>query len=328
MAELRWNPLLRDWVMVAGNRQGRPQMPKDWCPFCPGSGRVPEHYDVLRYPNDFPALRSDPPAPDAVDTDPLFRVAPSYGKCEVLLYSPDHHGTVAQLSDAHVHKLARLWLEVFRDMRADEKIKYSYIFENRGAAVGVTMPHPHGQAYGYPFVPSRIAQEYASALDYYRENGRCLMDDLLAAERRDGRRILFDNGHFTVYMPFCEEWTYGLHLAANRHLATLADMTPAELDALGEAVRAVCGLYDSLFDTLFPYMMCMHNAPVNTANAAETDACWLFHIEFMPPLRSAEVQQFRASSESGAGAWCNPNCPEDKVGELRAAYEKYISARK
>ncbi len=323
MAELRWNPLLRDWVMIAGNRQGRPQMPKDWCPFCPGSGKVPDDYDVYRYPNDFPALSDSPPTPDAVDTDPLFAVAPSYGRCEVLLYSPDHHGTVAQLSDGHVHKLARLWRDVFVDMQADPRIKYSYIFENRGAEVGVTMPHPHGQAYGYPFVPKTLEQESASAKAHMAETDECLFCGLLRAEQKDGRRILFENAHFVVFVPYFSNWTYGCHLYAKRHIGTLADMTGAELDALGETVRAVCGMYDGLFDKLMPYMMCMHNAPVNTGDDALEEA-FHFHIEFMPPMRSATVQQVRASSESGAGAWCNPNCPEDKAVELRKAYEKYI----
>lgn len=328
MAELRWNPLLKDWIMVASNRQSRPQMPKDWCPFCPGSGKVPDHYDVHRYPNDFPALSGNPPEPDAVDTDPLFQVAPSYGKCEVLLYSPDHHGTVAGLSDEHVHKLARMWRQVFDEMRADDKIKYCYIFENRGAAVGVTMPHPHGQAYGYPFLPKKLEQEYEAAREHFAQTGSCLFCELLAAEKKAGRRILFENEHFTVYVPFFSQLTYGAHVCANRHVANIGEMTDAELDSLGETVRAVNGMYDSLFDTLFPYMMCMHNSPINTGDDKAVADSYHFHIEFMPPMRSATVQQFQASSESGAGAWCNPNCPEDKALELKAAYEKYIASRK
>ncbi len=322
MSELRWNPITKDWIMVAGNRQSRPQMPKDWCPFCPGSGKVPDSYDVYRYPNDFPALSTTPPTPDAVDTDELFKVAPSYGKCEVLLYSPDHHGTVSKLSDEHVHKLARLWRDVFCDMRDDPKLKYSYIFENRGEAVGVTMPHPHGQAYGYSYIPKVLEQELASASEYYGENGRCLFCELLAAEKRDGRRIVFSNDYFTVYVPFFSNWTYGVHVIANEHVCDLAHMSEQQLDALGETVRAVSGMYDSLFDTLFPYMMCMHNAPINS-DIENVEEIYHFHIEFMPPMRSANVQQFRASSESGAGAWCNPNCPESKALELKSAYEKY-----
>lgn len=322
MAELRWNPLSKEWIMIASHRQARPQMPKNWCPFCPGSGRVPDKFDVYRYPNDFPALSKTPPEPDDVSSDSLFEVAPSYGVCEVLLYSSEHNGSVCRLSDAHVHKLARMWREVFVDFRADPSIKYVYIFENRGAPVGVTMPHPHGQAYGYPFVPKRLEEEMYSAKEYLEQNGTCLYCDLLKAESGDGRRVIFINDYFTVYVPFFSQVVYGAHVMANRHLPDISAMSEAELDALGETVRAVSGMYDNLFDLELPYMMCMHNAPVNPSDLEDA---FHFHIEFIPPMRSGTVQQFFASSETGAGAWCNPSSPEEKAAELRTAYQKYIS---
>ena len=240
----------------------------------------------------------------------------------MLLYSPDHHGTVAALSDAHVHRLARMWREVFDDMQADPKIKYCYLFENRGAVVGVTMPHPHGQAYGYPFLPSRIGREVDSARGYLTQHESCLFCDLLKEELADGRRILFQNKHFTAYLPFYSPLTYGANLIANRHVASIGGMTEEELDSLGEAVHSMVGMYDSLFDMPFPYMMCMHNAPIHSELDGIDEACH-FYIEFIPPMRGADRQQFFASSETGAGAWCNPNCPEEKAQELRAAYEKY-----
>ncbi len=323
MAELRWNPITKDWTMVASHRQARPTMPKDWCPFCPGSGKVPDHFDVLRYPNDFPALSVPPREPDDVASEPFFKVRPAYGRCEVLLYSPDHHGRVCDLSDAHVHKLAAMWRDIFDDMRADPNIKYVFIFENKGEVVGVTMPHPHGQAYGYPFMPKKLEQELASAQEYHDENGDCLFCDMLAEEVKDGRRIVFRNEYFTAYIPFFSPLTYGIHVTANRHVPHLSAMTKEELDALGKTVRGVAGMYDSLFDTSFPYMMCMHNAPVNTEDDEAVNKAFHFHIEFIPPMRSGTVQQFFASSETGAGVWCNPSSPEVKAEEMRAAYEKY-----
>ena len=326
MAELRWNPILKDWVMVASHRQARPTMPKGWCPFCPGSGKVPEHFEVHRYPNDFPALSVNPPVPDDVASDPLFQVEPAYGRCEVLLYSPKHTGTVAELSDEHTHKLAAMWREVFDDMAGDPKIKYCFIFENRGEPVGVTMPHPHGQCYGYPFLPKTLERELSTAKEYSEEHGACLFCNLLDAELKDTRRIIFKNDHFVVYMPFFENLTYGIHVTARRHVPHIGAMTREELDCLGETVRDTVGMYDSLFDTAFPYMMYMHNAPTQSQYAG-AETFYHFHIEFVPPLRSATVQQFFASSETGAGAWCNPNCPEEKAAELRAAYEKYLKGR-
>lgn len=320
MAELRYNPITKDWVMVASHRQARPQMPKDWCPFCPGSGNVPdEGFDVLRYPNDFPALSQSPPAPDDV-AGGFFVTAPAYGKCEVLLYSDKHTATLAELDDAHVTKLAEMWRDCFIDISADEKIKYVYIFENRGDVVGVTMPHPHGQVYGYSFIPKKIAEEIEGATAHYTKNGSNIFCDLLKQEKADGRRIIFENEHFTVYVPFFSPITYGVHVTANRQVPHLAAMTEDEIAALGKTLRACCGMYDSLFGTAFPYMMCMHNAPVNSG---DFNKIWQFHVEFFPPMRAANKQQFFASSETGAGAWCNPTAPEEKAEELRQAYARF-----
>ena len=324
MAELRYNPIARDWVMVASHRQARPQMPKGWCPFCPGSGKVPdEGYDVFRYPNDFPAMSVTPPAPDNVADGDLFITQPAYGRCEVLLYTAQHTAHLSDLSDAHVHKLARLWRDVYADFASDPKIKYAFIFENRGECVGVTMPHPHGQAYGYPFVPRVIRDELAGAKEHYSKTGSCLFCDLLAKELADGWRVIHENAHFVLYMPFFAQTAYCTHITAKRHLANYNQMTEPELAALGEIVRDTAGMYDALFDMPFPYMMCTHCAPTD----GSADSYYHFHIEFIPPMRSADKQQFFASSETGAGAWCNPTCPEEKALKLRQAWTKARSRK-
>ncbi len=126
MAELRWHPLIKDWVMIASHRQHRPQMPKDWCPFCPGSGKVPDDYEVFKYDNDFPALSQEPPAPDDVPTG-FYKTREAYGKCEVILYSPKHTITLPELPTNHIAKLMDLWTERFIELRKDEKIKYIFI---------------------------------------------------------------------------------------------------------------------------------------------------------------------------------------------------------
>lgn len=318
MAELRWHPLIQDWIMIASNRQDRPQMPKDYCPFCPSFGNVPE-YEVMEYDNDFPALSQNPPVPDDVATD-FFKVKPSYGKCEVILYSPGHTVTLPELSDAHMKKLVDLWCERFRVISADEKIKYVFIFENRGEMVGVTMPHPHGQIYGYSFLPKKLELETKSAKEYYKEKQVCLFCDMLKNEVEENKRIIFRNGHFTVFLPFYSEYPYGVYIMPNRHVPYLTDFTEEEKNALGLTLRDTVGMLDSLFGFRFPYMMCMHNAPVNSGDFSKD---FHFHIEFFPPMRSAEKQKFNASSETGAWASCNPTCPEETSEELRAAYKRY-----
>lgn len=323
MAELRWHPLINDWVMIASHRQARPQMPKNWCPFCPGSGKVPDDYDVLKYDNNFPALSQNPPVPDDVAND-FFRVREAYGKCEVVLYSPGHTTTLPELSDEHMNKLVSLWCERFDALRADPKIKYVFIFENRGDVVGVTMPHPHGQIYGYSVIPKKIELELQSANAYYKEHSVCLFDEMLRQELAFGKRIIFKNEHFTVFLPFFTEYPYGVYIFPNRHVQYITDLTEEERAALGITIRDTVGMFDNLFDYRFPYMMCMHNAPVNSG---DTSNFYHFHIEFFPPMRSADKQKFNASSETGCWAHCNPTCPESTAEELRAAYEKYQSKK-
>lgn len=318
MAELRWHPLLNDWVMIASHRQARPQMPKDWCPFCPGSGKVPDEFEVFEYDNDFPALSYTPPAPDDVATN-FFQVAPAYGKCEVILYSSGHTVTVPELSDVHMEKLVNLWCERFSVLSSNPKIKYVFIFENRGDVVGVTMPHPHGQIYAYPFLPRKLALEHENSKQYMIENLKCLFCDMLENEIKEDKRIIFRNEHFTVFLPFYTEYPYGVYIMSNEHKQYITEFTQEQRKTLAVTIRDTAGTLDHLFDYPFPYMMCMHNAPVNSG-AVEN---FHFHIEFFPPMRSADKQKFNASSETGAWAHCNPTCPEDAAEELRQAYKKY-----
>lgn len=323
MAELRKHPLTNDWIMIASHRQNRPQMPKDYCPFCPGSGKVPDDYIVHKYDNDFPALSQNPPAPDAVANE-FFETAPCYGKCEVILYSPNHTITVPELSVDHLTHLVDLWVERYEDLRKDENIKYIFIFENRGEAVGVTMPHPHGQIYGYSFLPKKLELEVENAKKYRAEKGNCLFCDMLKAEVEFEKRIIFRNEHFTVFLPFFSEYPYGIYIMSNRHVSNIAEFTAEERVALADTVRKAAGTLDSLFGFKFPYMMCMYNEPVNGEDLSED---FHFHIAFYPPMRSADKIKYLASSETGAWAHCNPTCPEDTSEELRAAYARFIEEK-
>ena len=324
MAELRWHPLIKDWIMIASHRQNRPQMPAKWCPFCPGSGKVPDNYEVFSYENDFPPLMQDPPEPDPV-ANGFFKVMPAYGRCEVILYSPLHHAVLTDLTPKHMAKLVNLWCERFIEIVKDRKIKYVYIFENRGEMVGVTMPHPHGQIYGYPMIPKKIELEMESAKEYHvTTGGHCLFCDMLKEERDFKKRIIFENEFFTVFLPFFTEYPYGIFIISKRHTGMIIDFTIPERQVLGDTIVNTVGMLDCLFGFSFPYMMCMHNAPVN---GKAYDEFFHFHIEFFPPMRSADKQKFNASSETGVWAYCNPTCPEEKAVELRQAYKKFIKER-
>ena len=320
MAELRFNPLTKDWVMIASHRQGRPQMPKDWCPFCPGPGKnVPEEYEVYKYDNDFPALSQNPPIPDDVENG-IYKVKEAYGKCEVILYSPEHTTTLPELPTSHIRKLVDLWTDRFEELSKDEKIKYIFIFENRGEVVGVTMPHPHGQIYGYSVVPKKLQLEMDSTREYSQETGGCLICEMLKTEQDFGKRVIFENEAFSVVLPFFSEYPYGVYIISKNHKQNLLQMTEMEKDLLAQTLKDTTGMLDSLFDMKFPYMMCMYQNPVNTG---EDTSFYHFHIAFYPPMRSQTQVKFNASSETGAWAHCNPTCPEEKAEELREAYKKF-----
>ena len=319
MAELRWHPLIKDWVIIASHRQNRPQMPRDWCPFCPGSGKVPDEYDVLKYDNNFPALSQNPPEPDNVPTK-LYKMTEAYGKCEVILYSPNHTTTLPELPVNHIKKLVDLWTERFIELRKDQRIKYIFIFENRGEIVGVTMPHPHGQIYGYSYIPKKLELELASCKEHYERNKTCLICDMNNDEMEFKQRVIFENEDFVVYLPFFTEYPYGIYISSKRHIQNLAQFTEREKLNLAKTLKDATGTLDSLFDYQFPYMMCMHQDPVNSGDFSDY---YHFHIEFFPPMRSRDKQKFNASSETGAWAHANPTKPEEKAEELRAAYRKF-----
>ncbi|MDD3765619.1 MAG: galactose-1-phosphate uridylyltransferase [Eubacteriales bacterium] len=319
MAEIRWNPLIKDWVMIASHRQDRPQMPKDWCPFCPGSGKVPDNFDVYKYDNDFPALSQTPPVPDDVATK-LYLTAEAYGKCEVVLYSPEHTITLPELPVPHIRKLIDLWTDRFVQLSKDEKTKYVFIFENRGEVVGVTMPHPHGQIYAYPFIPKRIELELDACLEHYEKNHSCLICDMNKEEKNAGLRIVMENKHFVVYIPFFSEYPYGTYVVSKAHKQNIAEFTDEEKDSLAQILRDITGTYDSLFDKQFPYMMCMYQNPVNSQ---DTKDYYHFRIVFFPPMRDENKQKFNASSETGVWAHCNTTAPEEKAKQMRDAFEKF-----
>ncbi len=322
MAELRYNPLIKDWVMIASHRQNRPQMPKDWCPFCPGSGKVPEHFTVYEYDNDFPALSQNPPIPDDVATE-LYKTKEAYGKCEVILYSPEHTVTLPELSVEHIRELVDLWTSRFEELRKDERIKYIFIFENRGDVVGVTMPHPHGQIYGYSYIPKKLELELASCKEYKEEKGECLICDIVKNEKEFGKRVIIENEDFITFLPFFADYPYGVYVAAKGHVQNLTQFSDRQKDNLAKILKETAGTLDSLFDYTFPYMMCMHQDPVNGEDASEY---YHFHIEFYPPMRSAEKQKFNASSETGAWASCNPTAPEEMAEQLKKAHEKFLKS--
>ncbi len=314
MFELRWNPLLKWWVMVSDSRQKRPLLPKNQCPFCPGSGKVPDKYSVMTYNNDWPILKKNPPEPSSKNTK-LYKTASSYGHCEVILYSSDHNMCFSKMGKAQVLKIIDLWIKRYKILSGEKHIKYVFIFENKGEEVGVTIHHPHGQIYGYPFIPKKLELELGASKEYNRKNGNCLHCDILKEEKKDGRRIVYKNKAFTAFVPFFAEYPYQVFIVSNRHIQSLADFRKEEKGFLADILRKITKAYDRVLDMPFPYMMCFHQQPVDGKKYDH----YHFHIEFYPPMRNKHTQKYNASSETGAWAHGNPSSPEDKAKEIRKA---------
>jgi UDPglucose--hexose-1-phosphate uridylyltransferase len=323
MSELRWNPLLGEWVATATHRQERTFLPPaDFCPLCPTAPggfptEVPEpDYDIVVFENRFPSLRSTPEAP-SVDGSELCPVRAAKGICEVILYAPRHDSTLAREPVEQIHKLVRVWTDRFRELGNLPFVEYVFIFENKGEAIGVTLHHPHGQIYGYPFIPPQVARELAQSRLHREKTGRCLICDIQEQERRDGRRIIFQNDSFTGYLPFFARWPYEVHIVSGRHVQALTDFNDAEQRDLASGLKSLLVAYDLLFNLSFPYMMVIHQRP--------TDGLpypfYHFHVEFYPPMRSSDRLKYLAGSESGAGMFINDTLAEQKAAELRALIE-------
>lgn len=321
MPEFRWNPLLGTWMMMASNRQKRPTLQKGVCPFCPGSGKVPEQYDVLKYDNDFPVMTQAPEQPIA-EAD-LLKNAPAYGKCEVILYTSDHHKHFWQLDLAQIEKVLKLWQERTVELIADPKIKYVYIFENRGEEVGVTMHHPHGQLYAYGFLPLKPSLKLDNCKAHYEQYGESLVNKLIAAEVKEKSRIVHETDSFIAFIPYFNDYPYGVTIYPKGNQQLVSDFSTAEIRDLANMLKTITGSFDCLFDKPFPYMMCVQQAAVNVAAHTEAEKYYKFHIEFYPPLRSADKIKWNASSETGAWAAANPRDLKETAKELRAAIVKY-----
>lgn len=307
MSELRYHPFLDTWVITATHRQERTfHPPADYCPLCPTKpGGFPTEvlqteYDIVVFENKFPSLSPNPPEP-AVSGN----VKPSHGVCEVVCYSQDHNATFSTLPDRQVRKLTRVWRDRYLDLSQREGIEYVFIFENKGREIGVTLSHPHGQIYAYPFIPSVVATELAAEQRYLEVHGRTLWEDWLE-EELVGPRILAQNASFVAVVPKFARYPYELWIVPQTPIPTLMEMSDTQLDELAEMLLTVTRAYDRLFGFSLPYIMSMHQHPSSR-----------FHVEFYPPHRTANKLKYLAGSEAGAGAFINDTLPEESAQRLR-----------
>jgi UDPglucose--hexose-1-phosphate uridylyltransferase len=323
--QLRWDPTLREWVVYATHRQDRTFLPPaEYCPLDPTKpGGFPtevprESYDIVVFENRFPSLASDAPEPEEAGS-PLTPTAPGRGICEVVLYSDDHHATLAGMSEKRIRNLVEVWADRYGELGSVDFVEYVFIFENKGEAIGVTLHHPHGQIYAYPFIPPRPAKELEAARAYRSQNqSRCLHCDLLSHEHEDGRRLVAKGKHFTAFVPFYAHFPYEAHLYARRCAPSIADLSGEERWDLARMLKQLLVGYDWLFGFSLPYMMVMHQAPTN---GEEYEGVAHFHVEFYPPNRTADKLKYLAGSETGAGSYIVDALPEQTAEALREAVE-------
>ena len=324
MNQLRWDPTLREWVAYATHRQDRTFLPPpEYCPLDPTKpGGFPtevprEYYDIVVFENKFPSLARDAPEPDEKGTA-LTPTAPGRGVCEVVLYSDDHDATLAGMSERRIRNLIEVWADRFAELGAREEVRYVFIFENKGEAIGVTLHHPHGQIYAYPFVPPRPRKELEAAREYKTHSGGCLHCDLLSQEHEDGRRMVAKGEHFSAFIPFYAHFPFEAHVYSRRCAPSIADLDAAERWDLARVLKRLLVGYDALFGFSLPYMMVMHQSPTD---GEDYEGVAHFHVEFYPPNRTADKLKYLAGSETVAGAFVVDVLPEQTAHTLREAIE-------
>ena len=335
----RLNPLTREWVLVSPHRARRPWLgqvekspPHDLpaydpaCYLCPGNERAggvrnPAYTSTYVFDNDFPSLlpaQDAPPAPAAASH--LFRLEPVPGACRVVCFSPRHDLSLPELSLPEVESVVRAWTQQTLELGARPEIHYVQVFENKGAMMGASNPHPHSQVWATAVLPNEPARELSAQADYLRERGACLLCDYVAAETERGERLVAANDHFTAVVPFWAVWPFEILLVSRRHVAALADLTPAEVTALADLLRRVTARYDNLFETSFPYSMGFHQIPLD----GQPHPGWHLHAHFYPPLlRSATVRKFMVGFEMLAMPQRDVT-PEMAAERLRGLSERHF----
>lgn len=329
--EERWHPLREEWVIVAAHRQDRPwsggtieseekALPEyvPDCYLCPGNSRVsgkvnPPYTHTFVFDNDHPCVSPSAPAESEPPPAP-YLVRPARGLARVVCYSPKHNLTLGELEVTEVENLLRVWQEQYLELGARPEVEHVLIFENKGEAVGVSNPHPHCQIYATNFVFKTIETEARVSQRYVTETGRVLFQDILKAEREDGRRVIAENDSAIAFLPYFARYAYEVFVAPKETHASISELSGSELTDFSEVLKKVLVKFDNLWRMPFPYVMPLHQAPTDGSDYSG----FHFHIEFHPPLRKPNLLKYLAGPEIGGGNFLSDTSPEEKAEELRA----------
>ncbi|MFJ9323526.1 galactose-1-phosphate uridylyltransferase [Streptomyces globisporus] len=303
-SEIRRDPLLGDAVAIASHRQARTyHPPADACPLCPSrAGRhseIPDdHYDVAVFENRFPSLAGDS------------------GRCEVVCFTSDHDASFADLTEEQAALVLAAWTDRTAALAALGQVAQVFCFENRGAEIGVTLGHPHGQIYGYPFVTPRTELMLRSAARHREETGANLFDDVVAREEKDGSRVVLATDHWIAFVPYAAHWPYEVHLYPRRRVPDLRELDEGARTEFPQVYLELLRRFDRIFgpgEPPTPYISAWHQAPF----AADGREDFALHVELFTIRRTSGKLKFLAGSESGMGVFINDVPPEAAAERLR-----------
>jgi UDPglucose--hexose-1-phosphate uridylyltransferase len=283
----------------------------------------PAYEEVFSFVNDYAALLTDsPPVPESF-ASPLLVAGPARGLCKVLCFHPNHSLTLATMSHMQIRRVVDSWTQEHIELTGLDWVEYVQIFENRGAMMGASNPHPHCQVWATGFVPNEPEAETAAQREHLARTGHCLLCDYMAAEKTAGERVIFENEYFVALVPWWATWPFEVLLLSRRHLGALPEFSSDERDGLADALKRLTIRFDNLFETSFPYTMGFHQSPAGKTAYPE----WHFHAHFYPPLlRSATVRKFMVGFEM-LGMPQRDITPEDAARQLRACPEEHFSLK-
>ena len=317
----RYDALSGEWIAVASHRQSRTYLPPaDQCPLCPTTAanfsEIPaSDYEVVVFENRFSSFGPDlgdlPSAPAWGTT------ATAFGRCEVVAFDSTHEGSFGSLSPERARTVIDAWAQRTEALSAMPGIRQVFCFENRGADIGVTLLHPHGQIYAYPFIPPRAATLAARAAEFFEasEGKQTLMGHALASERDSGERMIVEGEHFSAFVPFAARWPLEVHLVPHRQIADITGLTGDERDELTTVYLELLGRLDALYPTPTPYIAAWQQAPVDDVLRPAS----YLHLQLTSPRRAADKLKFLAGSEAAMGAFINDTTPEKVAEALRGA---------
>ena len=307
----RYNPLIDEWILVSPHRNKRPWQGQNekiaednrpeydaTCYLCTGNVRSngvknDDYKDCYVFENDFSALLKDEVSFENKPSN-LFQLKPERGINKVVCFSPKHNLTLPEMEVSDIEKVVQTWSEQYIELGSHDYINYVQIFENKGSVMGCSNPHPHGQIWAQSSLPTQVEKTQKSLRAYYEKHKTSLLKDYLEQELENKERIIIENNHFAVVVPFWATWPYETMIISKRHFGNIIAMSKEETKAFAEIIKGITVKYDNLFETSFPYSAGIHQAPTDRVSHPE----WHFHMHFYPPLlRSATVKKFMVGYE-------------------------------